>query len=168
MAFRPPQFHSSPAPRSHLLSPSSLGPQSSFFRSSSCESCNACASHVACTANHRVYTVVVPANVGLLLLPLDAHGLGTSQGNYILALSGRTGNARAAAGARFGTTRVAEMGPALQREQHFEGPKTIGLSNTHMQTQLVGILCVKKQYAEGCRICSARHQGSRESTIHIE
>ena len=32
-------------------------------------------------AIHSAYTVVVPANVGLLLLPLDARGLGTSQGN---------------------------------------------------------------------------------------
>ena len=31
-----------------------------------------------------------------------------------------------------------------------------------------GILCVKKQYAEGCRTSSGRHQGSRESSIHIE
>jgi len=33
------------------------------------------------TANRRVYTVVVPASVGILLLPFDARGLGTSQGN---------------------------------------------------------------------------------------
>ena len=59
------------------------------------------------------------------------------------------------------------MGPALQREQHFEGPKRIGLSKTHVKTQLGGILCVKKQYAEGCRPSSGLAQGREESGIHI-
>ena len=38
--------------------------------------------------------------------------------------------------ARFGTTRGTEMGPTLQREQHFEGPKRVGVSKTHMKTKL--------------------------------
>ena len=38
------------------------------------------------------------------------------------ALLGMTEHASAAAGTRFGTTGGAEMWPALQREQHIEGP----------------------------------------------
>ena len=41
------------------------------------------------------------------------------------------------------------MGPALQREQHFEEPRRIGVSKTHMKIKLPGILCVKNQYAGG-------------------
>ena len=54
---------------------------------------------------------------------------------------------------------VPEMGPALQWEQHFEEPKRIGVSKTHMKIKLPGILCVKNQYAEGGRLFSARTQG---------
>ena len=60
--FAPP-FRPSPAPRSRPSSSSSLGRQPSSFRTLSCESCDARASHVACTTNHRACIVVVPANV---------------------------------------------------------------------------------------------------------
>ena len=55
------------------------------------------------------------------------------------------------------------MGPALQREQHFEEPRRIGVSKTHMKIKLPGILCVKNQYAGGGPIFSARTQGREES-----
>ena len=37
-----------------------------------------------------------------------------------------------------------------------------------MKCRFPGILCGKKQYAEGCRTASARHRGRRGSSIHIE
>ena len=59
---------------------------------------------------------------------------------------------------------MAEMGPALQREQRFEEPKRIGVPKTHMKIKLPGILCVKNQYARGGgRPFSARTQGRQES-----
>ena len=59
------------------------------------------------------------------------------------------------------------MGPALQREHHFEGSKRSGVSKTHMKTQLGPILCVKKQYAEGGRTLWGQTQGREESRIHV-
>ena len=49
------------------------------------------------------------------------------RGNTIWNSRRRGNRASAAAGTRFGTTRGAEMRPALQREHHFEGPKAIGV-----------------------------------------
>ena len=40
----------------------------------------------------------------------------------------------AAAGTRFGTTEGEEIVPALQRQQHFEGPKALELEK-HMKDQ---------------------------------
>ena len=54
------------------------------------------------------------------------------------------------------------MGPALQREQHFEEPKRIGVSNTHMKIKLPGILCVKNQYAGEVPIFCAQLEGGHE------
>eukprot|EP00959_Pyramimonas_sp_CCMP1952_P032337 678802-Pyramimonas_sp.AAC.1 len=56
------------------------------------------------------------------------------------------------AGERFDTNRGAEMGPALQREQHFE-PKP--------QRKLIDK--EKKHYAKRSRTSSRRHQGREES-----
>ena len=57
------------------------------------------------------------------------------------ALLGRTEDASAAAGTRFGTTGGAEMGPALQREQHFEGPEAIEFE-THTENCNFENICI--------------------------
>ena len=44
----------------------------------------------------------------------------------------------------------------------FLGAGKIRIVKTHMKDQLVGRLCVKKQYAKGCRLFSDRHQGREE------
>ena len=54
------------------------------------------------------------------------------------------------------------MGPALQREQHFEEPRRIGVSKTHMKIKLPGILCVKNQYAGEVPIFCAQLEGGHE------
>ena len=62
---------------------------------------------------------------------------------------------------KIGSERVPEMGPALQREQHFEEPRRIGVSKTHIKIKIPGILGVKNQYAGGGRLFSARTQWGR-------
>ena len=67
----------------------------------------------------------------------------------------RGNEASAAAGTRFGRSGSPKMRPAPKREQYFE-------KNTS-ENHVPQILCVKKQYAGGCRISSGRHQGKWES-----